>query len=151
VDLTEARRLEAAATPGPWRVLEDDDPEGTSILGGGEEGSIAEGQVAFALRWEGEHSAAGSSDRNPDEANAALLVHLRNHATDYFDAVEQRDQLREALGEAVNALEWCDRRYRQTLSGKPVRDVGEMRAYIGKTLTLARTLLRRLAEQGENE
>lgn len=48
---------------------------------------------------------------------------------------------RELIGELVNALEWCDDRYRQTLAGKPVRDVAELRAYVGSTLTAARTRL----------
>ena len=51
------------------------------------------------------------------------------------------DGLREALGEAVNALEWCDTRYKQTLAGRPVLDVDELRAYIARTLTDARAAL----------
>lgn len=45
------------------------------------------------------------------------------------------------IGELVNALEWCDARYRQTLASKSVRDVDEMRAYVAATLTSARNRL----------
>lgn len=68
---------------------------------------------------------------------------LRNAAPDLLAAVE-------ALEGLVNALEWCDTRYRQTLAGKPVLDVDEMRAYVGRTLTDARAVLRRLrGEEGD--
>lgn len=67
--MTDVKRLLEQAIPLPWRVLKDDDYEGTGILGGGDEWSIDEGQLAYAQR---------QVDYFPDEANAALIVFAVN-------------------------------------------------------------------------
>lgn len=88
MDLTEARRLEAAATTGPWMFAHLPDKEWPN----------------FEWYVWGAPSAVSVGDAT-SEANAAFIAYMRNNATDYFDAVEQRDQLREALERLLGALD----------------------------------------------
>lgn len=92
------RRLDGDGTPGPWRAQDFEDfpgDEGTPILGGGEEGSMSEHLIAYALTLGRTPDADHLLDETQCNADAALIVTLRNHAAEIADALEGVQRVRE--------------------------------------------------------
>lgn len=122
--ISEGRRLEAAATPGPWTG------RGPRIYYAQCQEVLAESDMLN--RNHGLLRVETTGRARSWAADAALLVHLRNHATDYFDAVE-------ALGDLDNIVA-------NYLGREGQGDLFMLRPKVREALSRARAVLARLRE-----